>query len=97
MEHRGGCSADRDSGDGAGVMTAIPWTLIEQWAAANGRSIDRERTAVGMLFLPLDPDKLAATKAAIAQTIAHRHGGKISVSSQVRVGSCFQIRLPLCN
>ena len=70
MEHRGGCSADRDSGDGAGVMTAIPWTLIEQWAAANGRSIDRERTAVGMLFLPLDPDKLAATKAAIAQTIA---------------------------
>jgi signal transduction histidine kinase len=34
---------------------------------------------------------------AIAQTIAHRHGGKISVSSQVGVGSCFQVRLPLCN
>lgn len=65
MEHRGGCSADRDSGDGAGVMTAIPWTLIEQWAATEGKTIDRDRTAVGMLFLPLDADKLAKTKAAI--------------------------------
>ena len=25
LEHRGGCSADGDSGDGAGLMTAIPW------------------------------------------------------------------------
>ncbi len=24
LEHRGGCSADSDSGDGAGLMTAIP-------------------------------------------------------------------------
>ena len=31
---------------------------------------------------------------AIAQAIAQRHGGKISVSSQVNVGSCFQVRLP---
>ncbi|MGL5806443.1 MAG: hypothetical protein ACRC11_13560, partial [Xenococcaceae cyanobacterium] len=23
MEHRGGCSADRDSGDGSGVMSAL--------------------------------------------------------------------------
>nr|ARW68656.1 glutamate synthase [Palisada sp.] len=28
MEHRGGCSADRESGDGAGVTTAIPWNII---------------------------------------------------------------------
>ena len=27
MEHRGGCSADQDSGDGAGVMAALPWAL----------------------------------------------------------------------
>jgi glutamate synthase (ferredoxin) len=24
LEHRGGCSADQDSGDGAGLMTSIP-------------------------------------------------------------------------
>lgn len=28
MEHRGGCSADRDSGDGAGLTTNIPWNLF---------------------------------------------------------------------
>lgn len=32
---------------------------------------------------------------AIAQAIAQRHGGKITVSSQVEVGTCFQVRLPL--
>ena len=25
MEHRGGCSVDNNSGDGAGIMTRIPW------------------------------------------------------------------------
>ncbi len=28
MEHRGGCSADRDSGDGSGIMTSIPHKLL---------------------------------------------------------------------
>ena len=30
MEHRGACSADNDSGDGAGVMTQIPWALLRE-------------------------------------------------------------------
>jgi hypothetical protein len=30
MEHRGACSADNDSGDGAGLMTQIPWKLIKK-------------------------------------------------------------------
>lgn len=29
MEHRGACSADDVSGDGAGVMTKIPWGLFK--------------------------------------------------------------------
>ena len=29
MEHRGACSADDDSGDGAGIMTQIPWDLFK--------------------------------------------------------------------
>jgi signal transduction histidine kinase len=32
---------------------------------------------------------------AIAQAIAQRHGGKITLSSQLDVGSCFVVRLPL--
>jgi glutamate synthase (ferredoxin) len=48
MEHRGGCSADRDSGDGAGILTAIPWGLFQ----AEGRSLVQGRTGLGMVFLP---------------------------------------------
>ena len=41
MEHRGGCGGDGDSGDGAGILTAIPWSYLEAvWpeaeAAAGG-------------------------------------------------------------
>jgi signal transduction histidine kinase len=32
---------------------------------------------------------------AIAQAIAYQHGGKITVSSQVGVGSCFRVYLPI--
>lgn len=30
MEHRGACSADADSGDGAGIMTQVPWKLFKE-------------------------------------------------------------------
>lgn len=30
MEHRGGCSADNDSGDGAGLLTNVPWELFKR-------------------------------------------------------------------
>lgn len=32
---------------------------------------------------------------AIAQNLAIAHGGKITVTSQLQVGSCFQVRLPI--
>lgn len=35
MEHRGGCSADRDTGDGSGIMTGIPHKIFQQWFAEN--------------------------------------------------------------
>lgn len=39
----------QDSGDGAGVMTAIPWDLLGVPAG------ERQHTGVGMAFLPQDP------------------------------------------
>nr|YP_009315297.1 Glutamate synthase [Yamadaella caenomyce]SCW23752.1 Glutamate synthase [Yamadaella caenomyce] len=47
MEHRGACSADRDTGDGAGITTQIPWELLAQ-----NFLFDRKKTAVAMVFLP---------------------------------------------
>ena len=31
-EHRGGCNYDGLTGDGAGLMTQIPWKIFEKWA-----------------------------------------------------------------
>ena len=50
MEHRGACGGDRVSGDGAGIMTAVPWELLKP--ALDGA--DPANTGVGMVFLPQD-------------------------------------------
>jgi glutamate synthase (ferredoxin) len=58
LEHRGGCSADRDSGDGAGIMTAIPRELFARWF--NQRQLPMpaaDQLGVGMVFLPRDPNQ----------------------------------------
>ncbi|MEW6492120.1 MAG: glutamate synthase-related protein [Cyanobacteriota bacterium] len=53
LEHRGGCSADQDSGDGAGLMTAIPWELFQPWFSEQNISLPPiEQLGVGMVFLP---------------------------------------------
>ncbi|KAM3690857.1 hypothetical protein ACJW30_09G152400 [Castanea mollissima] len=69
MEHRGGCGADNDSGDGSGVMTSIPWDLFNSWANEQGiASFDKLHTAVGMIFLPKDDDLLIEAKRVIVNT-----------------------------
>ncbi|KAK4769055.1 hypothetical protein SAY86_027205 [Trapa natans] len=66
MEHRGGCGADNDSGDGSGVMTSIPWDLFDIWAIEQGISpFDKLHTGVGMVFLPQDADLLEEAKKAV--------------------------------
>ncbi|MEO1093885.1 MAG: glutamate synthase-related protein [Cyanobacteria bacterium J06638_28] len=67
MEHRGGCCADRDSGDGAGVMTAIPWALFRPWAQSQGiaTALEPEKTAVAMVFLPQQVEAAAIARQAL--------------------------------
>ncbi|KAL5720120.1 glutamate synthase (ferredoxin) [Ranunculus cassubicifolius] len=63
MEHRGGCGADNDSGDGSGVMTLIPWELFDNWANRQGLpSLDKAHTGVGMVFLPKDDGAMREAK-----------------------------------
>ncbi|KAK9827155.1 hypothetical protein WJX74_008527 [Apatococcus lobatus] len=69
MEHRGACSADSVSGDGAGIMTQIPWELFKQ----DFPEIDESCTGVGMVFLPND-DGLEAQSKQIIEDVVAREG-----------------------
>jgi glutamate synthase (ferredoxin) len=68
LEHRGGCSADQDSGDGAGVLTAIPWDLFQQDFAHRGKEFpSTNNIAVGMIFLPQDQEAAQKARTAVEQ------------------------------
>lgn len=67
MEHRGGCGADNDSGDGAGIMTRIPWSLLNEWFNKQGLpALDEANTGVGMVFLPKNEQDIEAAKAVVS-------------------------------
>ncbi len=74
LEHRGGCSADQDSGDGAGLMTAIPWEIFDLWAESNGlQPLQTTQTGVGMIFLPQNAES-AATARQISERVLVEEG-----------------------
>jgi len=50
MEHRGGCSSDRESGDGAGITTQIPWNLFTS-SQSNFVFNSNKIPAVAMIFI----------------------------------------------
>ncbi|MBI3887150.1 MAG: glutamate synthase large subunit [Opitutae bacterium] len=58
LAHRGAIDADSSTGDGAGVMTQLPYELLRaHLEAAKISAVPRDRDlGVGMLFLPRDSD-----------------------------------------
>ncbi|MBD1878788.1 glutamate synthase-related protein [Coleofasciculus sp. FACHB-T130] len=70
LEHRGGCSADQDSGDGAGLMTAIPWELLGEWLATQSIEMPpTQQTGVAMVFLPQDTEAASRAKDIVRKTL----------------------------
>ncbi|MEA5506154.1 glutamate synthase large subunit [Halotia wernerae UHCC 0503] len=71
LEHRGGCSADQDSGDGAGILTAIPWELFQQdHSQVKIKGLSPSNIAVGMIFLPPDAELAQKARVAVEQVAA---------------------------
>lgn len=71
LEHRGGCSADQDSGDGAGLMTAIPWDLFKQWFVDCGQQMPpTDQIGVGMMFLPQEAEAASLVRQIIEKVLA---------------------------
>ncbi len=55
MEHRGGCSADGESGDGAGITTEIPWELLLSMSSKTLiQKNEYKSLAVAMIFTHFD-------------------------------------------
>jgi glutamate synthase (ferredoxin) len=70
MEHRGGCSADNDSGDGAGIMTALPHKIFTKWFEDNHVSpLNKEEYGVGMVFLPQNDEEAELGKKDIEEAV----------------------------
>ena len=73
MDHRGGCGFEQNTGDGAGVMTAIPHRFMQKVAAGLGITLPEAGTyAVGNIFLPHDEAKRADLKASLTAALVEQ-------------------------
>ncbi len=72
MEHRGGVGYETNTGDGAGILTALPHTLLQAVVSDTfGTELpERGRYGAGVVFMPLDEDEQARCMAIIGDEIA---------------------------
>ncbi len=72
MDHRGGCGCEANTGDGAGMLTALPHKFLAK-VAKNELNIDLPapgKYSAGLVFLPKDPEERAVCKARVNEIIA---------------------------
>ncbi len=70
MDHRGGCGFEENTGDGAGIMTAIPHKFSQKVAGELGIELGEPGTyTIGNVFLPLDANAQEALKAFLADLL----------------------------
>jgi len=71
MEHRGGCSADQDSGDGSGILTGIPKQVFKPWFSDNNFEMPPEgEWGIGMVFLPQDEKEAEKGRLFVEEMVA---------------------------
>ena len=70
MDHRGGCGFEENTGDGAGILTAMPHRFLRSVCGElDIRLPDPGDYAVGNVFLPQNADERAATKRIMAKVV----------------------------
>lgn len=71
MNHRGGCGCESNTGDGCGILTALPHGFMAKAAkdAFGAELPEAGRYAVGNIFLPTDEQERAICKAQVEQFI----------------------------
>ena len=72
MDHRGACGCEENTGDGAGILTALPHEFLAKVAAADlgGELPEPGRFGGGIVYLPNRDDERAACKETVERVIA---------------------------
>lgn len=75
LMHRGALDADAKTGDGAGIMTQIPYKIFVPEVTRLGHTLYKESDlAVGVMFLPHDNAYAQARAKAITQDVLEKRG-----------------------
>ncbi len=71
MDHRGACGCEPNTGDGAGILTALPHEFLQKVVSAElGLTLpEAGRFAAGMVFLPTAAEERAQCKRVVAEVI----------------------------
>ncbi len=72
MDHRGGCGCEPNTGDGSGMLTALPHKFLRK-VAKDDLKVDLPESgkyAAGLVFLPRKADERQACKKAVESLIA---------------------------
>ena len=71
MDHRGACGCEANTGDGAGILTALPHGFLRSVAErdADIKLPDAGMFGAGNVFLPRDPAQREAAKQAFAKIV----------------------------
>ena len=71
MGHRSGCGCEANTGDGAGMLTAVPHDFLVRTATEIGIDLpDRGRYATGLIFLPSNTAAREQAKAVVNEITA---------------------------
>jgi glutamate synthase (NADPH/NADH) large chain/glutamate synthase (ferredoxin) len=73
VSHRGAVDADEQTGDGAGLLTQIPYSLLRKEVPGLSSMIGTDKDlAVGVIFLPHETEQVIRCKALIEEVIRRR-------------------------
>ena len=77
LDHRGGCGAEANTGDGAGILMQIPHSFMEAQMKKEGVDLPEvEQYAIGMIFAsPDESERLEARK--LFEQVVAEEGQKV--------------------
>jgi len=77
MEHRGACGCEQNTGDGAGILVAMPVEFMKQVAEENNLDVGNTFFAVGNVFFSKDEPTTKFAKKTLEETASTANGSLV--------------------